>query len=149
MSAEKMKRQAEILMVEDDPADAELTKEAWGDNDYKCNWHVAEDGEAALDFLLQKGKYAESPRPDLILLDLNLPRKDGRELLAEIKSMPELKKIPVIVLSTSNSDKDIHRAYELHANCYICKPMDFKVFVKIMRNIKRFWLDTVILASFF
>lgn len=137
----------EILMVEDNPADARLTKEAFKDAKVLNNMHVVADGEEAMLFLKRAGKYNESPRPDLILLDLNLPKKDGREVLAEIKKDPELKRIPVVILTTSEDEKDIFRAYDLHANAYVKKPVDLDQFMKIVEAVEDFWLSVVRLPS--
>ncbi len=137
----------EILMVEDNPADARLTKEAFKDAKVLNNMHVVADGEEAMLFLKKAGKYNESPRPDLILLDLNLPKKDGREVLAEIKDDPELKRIPVVILTTSEDEKDIYRAYDLHANAYVKKPVDLDQFMKIVEAVEDFWLSVVRLPS--
>ena len=133
-------RPIEILLVEDSPSDTELTMEAL--RDFKVRNHVStvEDGVVALEFLRRQGDYAQAPRPDLIMLDLNLPRKDGREVLAEIKADPDLKSIPVVVLTTSRADQDIIRAYQLNANCYITKPVDFNQFLEVVRSIESFWL---------
>jgi len=137
----------EILMVEDNPADARLTKEAFKDAKVLNNMHVVADGEEAMLFLKRAGKYNESPRPDLILLDLNLPKKDGREVLAEIKKDPELKRIPVVILTTSEDEKDIFRAYDLHANAYVKKPVDLDQFMKIVEAVEDFWLSVVRLPN--
>ena len=138
-------RPIEILLVEDSPSDTELTMEAL--RDFKVHNHVStvEDGVVALEFLRRQGDYAQAPRPDLIMLDLNLPRKDGREVLAEIKADPDLKSIPVVVLTTSRADQDIIRAYQLNANCYITKPVDFNQFLEVVRSIESFWLFVVTL----
>ncbi len=133
----------EILLVEDNPGDVDLTREALEDAKVRNCLHVAEDGEEALDFLYKRGKFAGVPRPDLILLDLNLPKKDGREVLKEIKADPELTDIPVVVLTTSQADEDILRAYQLHANCYISKPVNFKQFLTVVKAIEEFWLTVV------
>mgnify|MGYP005846479397 CR=1 FL=1 len=133
----------EILLVEDSPSDADLTVETLSAAKILTNLHIVEDGVEALDFLYHRGKYKNVPRPDLILLDLNLPRKDGREVLAEVKSSPELGTIPVVVLTTSAADEDILRSYQLHANCYITKPVDLDQFIKIVKTIEDFWLAAV------
>ena len=133
----------EILLVEDSPSDAELTIETFNESKILNRIFVAEDGVEALDFLFRRGKYREAPRPDLILLDLNLPKKNGREVLAEIKSNPELQTIPVVVLTTSAAEEDILRSYQLHANCYITKPVDFEQFTKIVKLIADFWFAAV------
>lgn len=133
----------EILMVEDNPADVRLTREAFSDAKVLNEMHVVGDGEEAMAFLRREGQYASVPRPDLILLDLNLPKKDGRAVLAEIKSDPALKRIPVVVLTTSDDEKDILRAYDLHANAYVTKPVDLDRFVKIVEAVEDFWLSVV------
>ncbi|MFQ5737001.1 MAG: response regulator [Thermodesulfobacteriota bacterium] len=133
----------EILMVEDSPADVELTMEAFKDAKMINNIHVAEDGEEAMAFLRREGGYADAPRPDLILLDLNLPRKDGREVLGEVKQDPDLKRIPVVVLTTSDSERDILKAYDLHVNAYITKPVDLDQFIKVVDAVEDFWLSVV------
>ncbi len=133
----------EILLVEDNLSDVRLTIEALKDAKLANRLHVAEDGVEAIEFLQKKGPYADAPTPDLILLDLNLPRKDGREVLAEIKTDPVLRRIPVVVLTTSAVDEDILRAYDLHANCYVTKPVDFNQFMRIVRTLDDFWLTVV------
>lgn len=133
----------DILLVEDNPGDVRLTKEALKDATMKSNVHVVTDGEEAMSFLNQEGDFAEVPRPDLILLDLNLPRKDGREVLEEIKADDRLKMIPVVVLTTSEAEQDIARVYELHANCYITKPVDLDRFMDVIRTIEEFWFRVV------
>ena len=134
---------AEILLVEDNPADVGLTREALQDAKVANNLHVVGDGVEAMAFLRREGKYSNSVIPDLILLDLNLPKKDGRGVLAEIKADPKLKYIPVVVLTTSKSDEDVYRAYNLHANCYICKPVDFEQFIRIVSSLEEFWFTMV------
>ena len=133
----------EVLLVEDSPGDVRLTREAFKDAKVHINLHVASDGAKAMAFLKREGEYATAPRPDLILLDLNLPKKDGREVLAEIKEDPTLKTIPVVVLTTSSSDADIQRSYQLHANCYITKPVGLEGFLTVVRSIDNFWLSVV------
>jgi CheY-like chemotaxis protein len=133
----------EILLVEDSPSDADLTIETFKDSKILNRIYVAEDGVEALDFLFRRGKYKEAPRPDLILLDLNLPKKNGREVLAEIKAHPDLQTIPVVILTTSAAEEDILRSYQLHANCYITKPVDFEQFTKIVKLISDFWFAAV------
>ena len=140
-------RPIEILLVEDSPSDTELTIEALQEGKICNHLSIVEDGVQAMDFLRRKGSYAEAPRPDLILLDLNLPRKDGREVLAEMKTDPNLRTIPVIVLTTSKADEDVLRAYSLHANCYIIKPVDFRQFLEMIKFIESFWLSVVKLPS--
>jgi two-component system, chemotaxis family, response regulator Rcp1 len=138
-------RPIEILLVEDSPSDTELTLEALKDFKVRNHVSVVEDGVQALEFLRRQGSYAEVPRPDLIMLDLNLPRKDGREVLAAIKGDDSLKPIPIVVLTTSRADQDILRAYQLNANCYINKPVDFNQFLEVIRSIESFWLYVVTL----
>ena len=133
----------EVLLVEDSPGDVRLTREAFKDAKVLINLHVASDGEEAMAFLTHKGKHANAPRPDLILLDLNLPKKDGREVLEEIKEDPALKIIPVVILTTSASEADILKTYQLHANCYIAKPVDLDGFLKVVKSIDSFWLSVV------
>jgi CheY-like chemotaxis protein len=140
-------RPFEILLVEDSPSDTDLTIEALQAGDIPSNLSHVEDGVEAMEFLCRKNSYAEAPRPDLILLDLNLPRKDGREVLAELKSDPDLRTIPVVVLTTSNDDRDISQAYQLQANCYIAKPVDFGQFVNVLRAIEHFWLEIAALPK--
>jgi two-component system, chemotaxis family, response regulator Rcp1 len=138
-------RPVEVLLVEDNPGDIRLTQEAFKDGRILVNLSVATDGVQAVDMLNRRGQYTSSPRPDLILLDLNLPRKNGREVLVEIKADEELKRIPVIVMTTSKAEQDIHRAYNLNANCYITKPVEFDEFLKVVRSIEDFWLTIVTL----
>jgi two-component system, chemotaxis family, response regulator Rcp1 len=133
----------EVLLVEDSPGDVRLTKEAFKDAKVHINLHVASDGAKAMAFLKREGEHSNAPRPDLILLDLNLPRKDGREVLAEIKESPTLKSIPVVVLTTSSSEADILRSYQLHANCYITKPVGLEGFLTVVKSIDSFWLSVV------
>jgi chemotaxis family two-component system response regulator Rcp1 len=136
-------RPIEILLVEDNPADVELSIEALKEGKVANNLNVVEDGVEALAYLRRQGEYAEAVRPDLILLDLNLPRKDGREVLAEIKNDPELRQIPVVVLTTSEAEEDIVRTYRMHANCYISKPVDLAQFIRVVKSIDDFWLTVV------
>jgi two-component system, chemotaxis family, response regulator Rcp1 len=143
MNRSELGRPVEILLVEDNPGDAELTAEALRHGKVYNQMHVVEDGEAALAFLRRQGPYADVPRPDVILLDLNLPRKDGREVLAEIKTDEELKQIPVIILTTSEAEEDILRAYNLAVNCYITKPVDLDQFIKVVKAIEDFWFTVV------
>jgi chemotaxis family two-component system response regulator Rcp1 len=140
-------RPVEILLVEDSPSDTDLTIEALQAGDIPCNLSHVEDGVEAMEFLNRKNSYAGAPRPDLILLDLNLPRKDGREVLAELKLDPDLRTIPVVVLTTSKDDRDISQAYQLQANCYIAKPVDFEQFVSVLRAIEHFWLEVAALPT--
>lgn len=137
----------EILLVEDNPGDVRLTREALRDGKVKNNLHVAVDGVEAMAFLRREGPYSTAPRPDLILLDLNLPKKNGREVLAEIKSDPELLRTPVVVLTTSRDEQDVLKAYEYHANCYITKPVDLEQFLAVVRSIEDFWFTIVRLPS--
>ena len=137
----------EILLVEDNPGDVRLTQEALKESKVTNHLSVAEDGVEALAFLKREGKYADAPRPDLLLLDLNLPKKDGRELLEEIKVDDNLKRIPVVVLTTSKAEEDILRMYDQHANCYITKPIDFDQFIEVIKSIEDFWLTIVKLPS--
>jgi two-component system response regulator len=133
----------EVLLVEDNPGDALLTRIALEDSKISVNLNVVEDGVEAMAFLRKQNKYAQVPHPDIVLLDLNLPKKDGREVLAEIKSDVNLKRIPVVVLTTSQAEEDILKAYNLAANCYITKPVDFDQFVRIVRSIENFWFAIV------
>ena len=142
---EKTAPPVEILLVEDNPGDVRLTKEALKEGKVYNNLHWAKDGVEALEFLRQQGKYAKSPRPDIILLDLNLPKKDGREVLSVIKHDEQLKQIPVVVLTTSKAEEDVLRSYELHANCYVTKPVDLEKFIHVVQSIDRFWLTVVTL----
>ncbi|HEU5317433.1 MAG TPA: response regulator [Chloroflexota bacterium] len=136
-------RPIEILLVEDSPADVRLTVEALRDAKVRNNLHVVGDGEEALDFLRRQGKHTGAVRPDLILLDLNLPGKSGREVLEDVKTDPQLRRIPVVVVTTSKAEEDIVRSYDLHANCYIQKPVDLDQFVTVVRSIEDFWLTIV------
>ncbi len=136
-------RPIHILLVEDNAGDVRLTREALKEGKVGNSLTVAPDGVEALAILRREGRYAGEARPDLILLDLNLPKKDGREVLAEIKDNPALKRIPVVVLTTSKAEEDILRTYDLHANCYITKPVDFDKFVSVVRSIDDFWLSVV------
>ena len=140
-------RPIEILLVEDNPGDVRLTIEALKDGKVSNRLHVAKDGVEAMAFLRQEGEYAEAPRPDVILLDLNLPKKDGREVLEEIKADEHLRRIPVVVLTTSSSEQDILRTYDLHANCYVTKPVDLEQFMQVVRGIEDFWLSIVKLPN--
>ncbi|OUL33107.1 response regulator [Nostoc sp. T09] len=133
----------EVLLVEDNPGDALLTRIALEDSKISVHLNVVEDGVEAMAFLRKQDKYAKVPHPDIVLLDLNLPKKDGREVLAEIKGDEHLKRIPVVVLTTSQAEEDILKAYNLAANCYITKPVDFDQFVKIIRSIENFWFAIV------
>jgi chemotaxis family two-component system response regulator Rcp1 len=135
----------EILLVEDNPGDVRLTKEALKEGKVYSNLHTVKDGVEAMEFLRREGKYKDVPRPDIILLDLNLPRKDGREVLEEIKSDEKLKRIPVVVLTTSKAEEDVLRTYNLHANCYVTKPVDLEKFMVVVKSIDVFWLTVVTL----
>ncbi len=133
----------EILLVEDNPGDVDLTSEALENGKLRNTLHVVNDGEAAMAFLRREGKYTAAPRPGLVLLDLNLPRKNGREVLAEMKSDNNLKRIPVVILTTSSSEQDIFKSYNLHANCYITKPIEVTHFIKVVQAIEEFWFTIV------
>ena len=135
----------DILLVEDSPTDVLIAREALTEARLLNTIHVVEDGVDALAFLRRQGRFADAPRPDLILLDLNLPRKNGREVLAEIKNDPALKSIPVVVLTTSSAEEDILKSYNLHANCYVVKPVEFDSFVKAVQSIQHFWFSIVML----
>jgi CheY-like chemotaxis protein len=137
----------EVLLVEDDPGDELMTREAFEENKVRNNLHVARDGEEALDFLNRRGEYADAPRPDLVLLDLNLPKFDGRQVLAEIKADENLRTIPVVVLTTSGAEEDILRSYQLHANAYVTKPVDFARFIQVVRQIDDFFVSVVRLPA--
>lgn len=138
-----MSRPVEILLVEDSPGDVRLTREAFKEGKLANNLHVVKDGEAAVAFLRRQGDYKDAVRPDLILLDLNLPKKDGREVLADIKADEHLKRIPVVILTTSKAEQDVLRAYDLHANCYVTKPVDLEQFLLVVKMIEEFWLQIV------
>jgi CheY-like chemotaxis protein len=133
----------DVLLIEDDPGDELITREAFEHNKIKNTLHVAHDGQEGLDFLYRRGQYADAPRPDLILLDLNLPKYDGRQLLEKIKGDPALKTIPVVVLTTSRAEQDVLRSYELQANCYITKPVDLDQFMNAVRQIDEFFVQVV------
>ncbi|MFD4238238.1 response regulator [Streptomyces sp. NPDC058542] len=133
----------EVLLVEDDPGDELMTREAFEDNKIRNTLHVVRDGQEALDFLYQRGEYTEAPRPDLVLLDLNLPKYDGRQVLEQIKGDPELALIPVVVLTTSSAEEDILRSYKLHANAYVTKPVDLDQFIAAVRQIDEFFVTVV------
>lgn len=138
-------RPIEILLVEDNPGDVRLTVEGLKEGKVRNNLQVARDGVEALAYLRRQGEFVRAVRPDLILLDLNLPRKDGREVLADIKSDPDLKTIPVVVLTTSRAEQDVLRSYQLQANCYITKPVDLEQFINVVKSIEDFWLTIVTL----
>ena len=137
----------EILLVEDNPGDADLAREALENSKVRNTLHVVDDGEKAMLFLHKKGEYSQVPRPDVVLLDLNLPIKDGHEVLAEIKEDPSLRRIPVVVLTTSQDEQDILESYNLYANCYITKPIDLDQFFKVVRSIEEFWFTIVRLPT--
>jgi len=136
-------RPIDILLVEDDPGDELITREAFEHNKLKNRLHVAHDGEEGLDYLYRRGAYQDAPRPDLILLDLNLPKYDGRQLLEQVKSDPDLSRIPVVMLTTSSVEEDILRGYQLHANAYVTKPVDLDQFISAIRQIDEFFLEVV------
>lgn len=133
----------EVLLVEDDPGDELMTREAFEDNKIRNTLHVVRDGQEALDFLYRRGEYTDAPRPDLVLLDLNLPKYDGRQVLEQIKGDPELCLIPVVVLTTSSAEEDILRSYKLHANAYVTKPVDLDQFIAAVRQIDEFFVTVV------
>ncbi len=143
MDREKYGNPIEVLLVEDNPGDVRLTKEALKEGKMQINLSVVVDGLDAMAFLRKEGKYKEVPTPDLVLLDLNLPKKDGREVLADIKKDNNLKLIPVVVLTTSDAEQDIMKTYELHVNCYITKPVDYEQFITVVKSIEDFWLTIV------
>ena len=140
-------KSAEILLVEDNPGDIRLIQEAFKEGGFSSHLNITRDGEQALAFLHREGVYSKSPRPAFIILDLNLPRKDGREVLAEIKREKTLRQIPVVILSTSTSSEDILNAYDLHANCYVTKPLDLDSLVQLGKSLEGFWLTTAILPT--
>ena len=140
-------RPIEILLVEDDPGDVLITTEALEQGKVANNLYCVEDGEAAIAFLRREGEHADAVRPDLVLLDLNLPRRDGREVLAEIKADPDLRRIPVVVLTTSQAEEDVLRSYDLHANAYVPKPVGFEQFVEVVRQVDDFFFSVVRLPS--
>ena len=137
----------DLLLIEDNPSDIRLLTEVFKEAGVPTVMSVARDGEEAMMFLRRRGRFASAPRPALIVLDLNLPRKDGREVLAEIKQDPDLRSIPVVVLTTSSAQQDIQKSYDLHANCYIVKPMGLEEFAQIVRSIQDFWLSVISLPS--
>lgn len=149
MDIDSLGRPANFLLVEDNPGDVRLTQEALKSHKVKNNLHVVNDGEEAMAFLRKQGRYKDAPRPDIILLDLNLPKKDGREVLAEIKSEPGLKTIPVVIISSSEAEQDIIKSYDLNANCYVTKPVNFDRFIKVVQSINDFWLTIVKLPGSF
>jgi len=143
----RARRPIKILLVEDNPGDVRLTQEAFREGNIQVDLNVARDGVEAVAYLRAEAPFEEATRPDLILLDLNLPKKDGREVLSDIKNDSELKRIPVVVLTTSNAEADILKTYNLHVNCYINKPVDFDRFFDIVQKIEDFWLSTAVLPS--
>jgi len=143
MNTAKTGHPIEILIVEDNPGDVRLMQEALRDSNVLNRIHAVKDGVAAMAFLHRDGEYADAVRPDLILLDLNLPKKDGREVLSEIKADDDLKRIPVVILTISNAEEDILKTYNQYANCYITKPIDLEQFIKVVRSIESFWLTIV------
>jgi chemotaxis family two-component system response regulator Rcp1 len=145
MREQRIGRPAEILLVEDNPGDVRLTQEALKEGKVLNNLHVVEDGVEAMAFLRQEGQYADAPRPDVILLDLNLPRKNGREVLAEVKADEDLRRIPVVILTVSQAEEDILKSYDLNGNCYVTKPLDLDQFIKVVKSIEEFWLTIVTL----
>ena len=146
MADDAQARAVDVLLVEDDPGDVLMTREAFEHHKIRNQLHVVNDGEQAMQFLRQRGDYASAPRPGLILLDLNLPRLDGLEVLAELKADPELKVIPVVILTTSQAQQDVLRSYALHANAYVSKPVDFETFIEVIRQIDNFFVTVVKLA---
>lgn len=143
MNADSQDQRIEILLVEDNPGDVRLTREALKEGKILNNLNVVTDGVEAIAFLRREGNYTSAPRPELILLDLNLPKKDGREVLAEIKRDPDLKLIPVVILTSSAAEQDIVKSYNLHANCYVTKPVDLDQFIEVVKSIENFWLAVV------
>ena len=147
MASRQQGRPIEILLIEDNPGDIRLTQEALRDNKVRNSMIVAQDGAEAMAILRREGQYADSPRPDLILLDLNLPKIDGREVLRRIKDDNELRHIPVVILTTSRAEQDVLKAYGLHANCYVAKPLELEQFMEVVRAIEGFWLTVVTLPK--
>ena len=143
MTSSDLTRPVEILLVEDNPDDALLTEEALQEAKVWSNLSVTVDGVEAMDFLRRHGKFANAPTPDIMFLDLNLPRMDGREVLAEVKGDDQLKHLPIVILTTSGAEQDILRSYRLHANCYVTKPVDLEQFIKIVQSIEEFWFTVV------
>ncbi len=143
MSNHSNGRLVEILLVEDNPGDVRLTKEAMKEGKIRNNLSVASDGVEAMAFLRREGKYADAPRPDVVMLDLNLPKKDGRSVLKEIKEDPNLRRIPVVILTSSKADEDVLNSYDLHANCFVTKPGDLEQFIDVVRSVEGFWLQIV------
>jgi len=147
MSGLFVRDRVEVLLVEDNPADACLMRDALSNGQFPCNIHVAEDGVEALAFLTQHGKYREALRPDLVLLDLNLPKLNGHEVLSQIKSDVTLRGIPVVILTTSSRDEDLRQSYDLHANCFITKPRELEEFTELVRSLEEFWFQRATLPS--
>jgi len=147
MTTKTLGQMIDILLVEDNEGDARLAKEAMRESKIRNTLHHVTDGEEAMAFLRKEGRYSATPRPDLILLDLNLPKKDGRQVLAEIKEDESLKRIPVVILTVSSAEEDILKTYNLHANCYITKPIDLNQFMKVIRSVEDFWLTIVKLPN--
>jgi len=145
--ATKGSRPVEILLVEDNPGDERLTREALKEGKVYSNMHWVKDGVEAMEFLRRQGKFSGAVRPDIILLDLNLPKKDGREVLQEIKADERLMRIPVVILTTSKAEEDVLKTYTLHANCYVTKPVDLEQFIKVVQSIDNFWLTVVTLPD--
>jgi len=137
----------DLLLVEDNAGDVRLTEEALKESAVRVNLNVVRDGADAVDFLYRRGKFHDAPRPDLILLDLNLPKKSGREVLSEVKADPDLRRIPIVVMTTSTADQDVLRAYSLNANCYVAKPVDLDAFFDAVKSIEQFWLRKAVLPS--
>jgi CheY-like chemotaxis protein len=146
-TADKESRKIEILLIEDNPGDVRLTQEAMRAAEMTNTLHVVEDGIQAMEFLRRRSRFKDAPRPDLILLDLNLPKKDGRAVLAEVKTDPDLRRIPVVVLTTSRSEEDVLQAYDMHANAYVTKPVNLDQFLRIVALIDEFWLKVVTLPG--
>ncbi len=142
-----MGRPIEVLLVEDSPGDVRLTEEALKEGKVRNNLNVVMDGVEAMAYLRREGRYASATRPDIVLLDLNMPKKDGREVLAEMKSDHRLRRIPVVILTTSEAEQDILKTYDLHANCYITKPVDLDQFISLVKSVEDFWLTIVKLPA--
>jgi CheY-like chemotaxis protein len=147
LKSESHKKPVEILLVEDNPGDVRLTVEALSEGSVTNNLHVVDDGVKALNFLRQSGDFHQAVRPDMVLLDLNLPKMNGQEVLSAIKADPKLRSIPVVILTTSEAEQDVLRTYDLHANCYIKKPVDFEQFIQVIRSLEDFWFSIVRLPS--
>jgi two-component system, chemotaxis family, response regulator Rcp1 len=147
MAETPVPRPVQILIIEDNPADARLVREVMRDSKILNEIHWVPDGVEAMAFLHRQGKYASAPRPNLMFLDLNMPRKDGREVLSEVKADPELRRIPVVVMTSSQAEEDIARAYDQHANCYVRKPIDFEQFHTVVKSLENFWFSTVELPT--